>query len=253
MNKCILLGIGYSVLIFSLMMAQSQAVMIEAIAKDSKAVHKEEKLNFYPRKLTIQFKPQSGSSFDPKCLTVKGQMGLYAGSSGKIKIAGWGAHSLNYNTIGKYGYDLTITNQCGLPIKGYLEGQFSRTNPTTKGKLNRNYIEIDSQKCSVNVNNVPVIPDIFPNETNSLIKITSNISGDGMLSFIPSERNGEKGVLRNDNNNQISYSMATIPWNNKLLGWSGKLDEYSLNIDKISSATQAGIYKGTMTVRISCN
>ncbi|MCW2255360.1 hypothetical protein M2263_001451 [Providencia alcalifaciens] len=110
MNRYLLSGIGYGSLLFCLMVTQSQAVMIQAIAKDSKAVHQEETVGFYPRKFTINFMPENGGSFDPNCLTVQGQAGVYASGYGKVKIAGWGGHSMNYTTYGNYGYDLTITN-----------------------------------------------------------------------------------------------------------------------------------------------
>lgn len=113
-------------------------------------------------------------------------------------------------------------------------------------------MSIDSQKCSVDTATSPKIPDIYPRESIPLVKITSNISGNGTLSFILGQNKENKGVLLNNNQDYLTYSIAEIPWNDTLKGWSGKLSEYSIKIDQITLSTKAGIYTGVMQVRISC-
>ncbi|MCW2254855.1 hypothetical protein M2263_000946 [Providencia alcalifaciens] len=246
--KYISCSIAYGVLLLVLMLNQSQALLIEAISKGEQPVGYTENLMFYPRKFTINFKPDGGGSFDPKCLTVKGKVG----SNEMISIEGWGGHAMNHKYAGNFRYDVVVTNRCGLPIVGTVETQFTRTSPTGKGKLHKHKVSIDSQKCSVDVATSPKIPDIYPRESIPLVKITSNISGNGTLSFIPGQNKEKKGVLRNSNQDYITYSIADMPWNDTLKGWSGKLHEYSIKIDQVTSSTKAGIYTGVMQVRISC-
>ncbi|NIH03986.1 hypothetical protein [Providencia rettgeri] len=225
------------------------ALTIEAMGKDSKYVENTEVLYFYPRTLSINFKPDTGT-FDRSCFTVKGKMGVYSSGWGKIDIEGWGDHSLKYNTTGRYGYELTVTNQCGFVVSGNLEAQFKRSGG--KGKLNRHYMRLDSRLCKADVNTQPVFAVIYPRDDISPIKITTNVAGNGSLSFIPNQQENGKGILSNDNKQKLSYSMINIPWDNTLKGWAGKIDEYLLKIDKVNSSTSAGNYTGTMQVRILC-
>jgi hypothetical protein len=242
----------YFCVCFSIIFGNAQATMISAISAAQQMTENREYMNGWkPEKLHVNFTPDSGSVFDPNCFTVSGYVRVH--NLAPTSVSHWGVTSFKPNYTGEHFYRLTVKNSCGMPVGGNVTVQFKSGRGNYYGKKHVHYHSLNSQQCAVDVNTTPAIPDIYPRESISPVQITSNGSGTGALSFIPGKRNGEKGVLLNDNNQEMTYSVSDAKWSNSLGGWSGSIADYYLNIDKITSSTPGGIYSGTLAVRISCD
>lgn len=151
-------------------------------------------------------------------------------------------------------YKLILTNTSDVPLTVKPLWHITHENGTTATSELNHLINIPALvTCSVEVNTLPVLPDLRPGRSVNEITLTSNSVGSGGLSFKPDAYDGNGGLLKNDQGNTLTYSVTGATWNMGENQWTGNLlQNYALKVGDIPAPAQAGKYTGMMTVTLSC-
>lgn len=127
-------------------------------------------------------------------------------------------------------------------------------------KLGNNGIVYDThtsatpyQSGHVNITSEAPFGKVYPGKQDKQLSITSDASGDALLTFTPGSANGQSGTLKNSTGDEIGYSVLNAEWNNGK--WTSRLttgQNYMLQLNDIAKGTTAGKYEGNLTVTLTC-
>lgn len=240
-------------LFFLLPTIYSHAAVISSMAVGIQTLDSQAELidpQFYVRNIILE--PDNGAA--NVCLKPDIDI-TWAYSSGG-KITDWNEPiSRPEGTIVSYAYKGKLTNTCMQVVAGVAKLVLSRTDASATFDIPYNVPAGNS--CSVDINTAPVIPDIIRGRELPSVNFTSNAVGSGNLKFRPDESASEKGLLKDDRGNSLTYSIigssSAATWNAADDQWLGNLSEnYSIQLDPAQAQIPAGNYSGTMTATISC-
>ena len=106
--------------------------------------------------------------------------------------------------------------------------------------------------CSLDIQQDIEFSKVNVGDSVNAVNISTNPSGDGVVTFRPNATDGDKGRLSNGNSS-LTYSVAGGIWNNALAQWEGALDgKYTLKLDDIPRSAAPGKYSGNLTATILC-
>lgn len=119
----------------------TSATYVITIVSGSTTVKGSQSLPFYPRTFSVNFIPDKDYIFDSNCLTVNGT--LKVANLTPTNVSKWGDTPVNYNTVGTYVWNLTVSNQCGYPVSGSVTTHLYR--PDGSAEINNYPINIDGK------------------------------------------------------------------------------------------------------------
>lgn len=129
-------------------------------------------------------------------------------------------------------YKVILTNTSDVPLTVKPLWHITHKNSSTVTSELNHLINIPaSVTCSVEVNALPVLPDLRQGRSVNEIMLTSNSVGSGALSFKPDAYDGNGGLLKNDQGNTLTYSVTGATWNMGETQWTGSLlQNYALKV-----------------------